>query len=451
MRKGLYGSSSLTVLIVAMSIVATAFASTIVYLETSTARVQRETEGMLSNAVPSIERLTDARATLRRLDGAMDTALLDRMAERPVDLQGIEAATHNLREDIRAYRTLPFYELEADLNNDLDAELHRLDDVEGRLETLLASGRLEAAHELENGEWRQHSNRVDDQLRTLISFNLRHVTKHALRIDHIRRRAALVGFAVGGGAIVIALAATLVAARAVRRQMQLQEERANELESFSARVAHDLMSPLSSVSMALEMACERLHDPVAGRMVGRGLSVLKRVRLVVDGLLDFARSGGKPPPNAHASVPKVLGDVVEEVRPSAEQAGVELRCESCGPVEVGCAPGILTVVVTNLVNNAIKYMAESETRLIIVRARKMKSSVYFEVEDTGPGLLPGFEDAAFEPYVRGNTKTTGLGLGLATVKRLVDAHGGRVGVRRREGAGSLFWFELPNVDARAVT
>jgi signal transduction histidine kinase len=69
--------------------------------------------------------------------------------------------------------------------------------------------------------------------------------------------------------------------------------------------------------------------------------------------------------------------------------------------------------------------------------------VRLEVEDTGPGIPEGFEDAIFEPYVRApGVAQPGLGLGLATVKRYAVAHGGAVGARRTEH-GSLVWFELP--------
>jgi len=69
--------------------------------------------------------------------------------------------------------------------------------------------------------------------------------------------------------------------------------------------------------------------------------------------------------------------------------------------------------------------------------------VRVEVEDTGPGLPPGIEHSIFEPYVRAPGVTQpGLGLGLATVKRFADSHGGAVGVLRAE-AGTVFWFELP--------
>jgi signal transduction histidine kinase len=451
MRKGTYGPSSVIALFVAMSIVATAFVSLIVYFESTTGRVRRETEGMLSNGVPSAGRLTEARATLRGLDGAMDKALLDRMEQRPVDLPGLHAARTRLADAIAAYRALPSYAMEAEFNRTLDFELGGLDDVMKRLTAELVGGHLRAAHELENGEWRRRSDQVDDRLRMLITLNIDQVTHHALRIDRIRRRAAVIGLGVGGGALLLAFVATIVAMRAIRRQTLLQEERARELEMFSARVAHDLMSPLQSVSLALELGREHLRDPALSKVIVRALAVLKRVRSIVDDLLEFARAGGKPAAGAHAPVSTVLSDVIDELRPTAERAGVELRCATVAAVEVACAPGILTVVVTNLINNAVKHMGEQAVRLVCVSARDGKDTVCFEVEDTGPGLDAGFGVAAFEPYVRGTTTAEGLGLGLATVKRLVDAHGGRLGVRRRDGEGALFWFELPRAPAAAAS
>jgi signal transduction histidine kinase len=124
---------------------------------------------------------------------------------------------------------------------------------------------------------------------------------------------------------------------------------------------------------------------------------------------------------------------------------VELTREKCDKeCEVACAPGVLVSVVSNLVRNAIAHMGEATSRRVVLRCAPAERRVRFEVEDTGPGLPAGFADLAFQPYVRGpSSGAPGIGLGLATVKRLVEAHGGAVGVRSVTGAGALFWFELP--------
>jgi signal transduction histidine kinase len=114
------------------------------------------------------------------------------------------------------------------------------------------------------------------------------------------------------------------------------------------------------------------------------------------------------------------------------------------PVAVRCANGVLASLISNLVRNAIKHMGQSPRREVQVRIDPRRDRVRFEVQDTGPGLPPELVSHAFDPYVRGaGTSEPGLGLGLATVRRLVEGHFGRYGVTSREGDGALFWFELP--------
>ena len=97
--------------------------------------------------------------------------------------------------------------------------------------------------------------------------------------------------------------------------------------------------------------------------------------------------------------------------------------------------------------NAIKHMGEvgdRPQRSVRVSTAVAGPRVRFEVTDTGPGLPAALVPVAFDPYVRGaGSRAPGLGLGLATVRRLVEGHDGRYGVRSELGVGSTFWFELP--------
>jgi signal transduction histidine kinase len=105
---------------------------------------------------------------------------------------------------------------------------------------------------------------------------------------------------------------------------------------------------------------------------------------------------------------------------------------------------VLSSVVGNLLGNAIKYMpTEAKDRRVRVRAFEMGNRVRVEVSDTGKGLSKEAQDRIFQPYVRVDQSRPGLGLGLATVKRLIEAYAGRVGVQSSAGRGAIFWFELP--------
>jgi signal transduction histidine kinase len=102
-------------------------------------------------------------------------------------------------------------------------------------------------------------------------------------------------------------------------------------------------------------------------------------------------------------------------------------------------------LVGNLVRNAIKYMDDGAVRRVSVRVAIEDSYVRTEVVDTGPGIASADLPSLFEPYFRlgHDRRTDGLGLGLATVKKLAEGHHGAVGVTSELGRGSTFWFTLP--------
>jgi len=143
-------------------------------------------------------------------------------------------------------------------------------------------------------------------------------------------------------------------------------------------------------------------------------------------------------------VVEVANDVVEGLRESATAAGVSIELD--GGVrrqQVAASRGVVISILTNLVQNAIKCLREMPDRRIWVELHDDHDRVRVEVCDTGPGVPPDLERRIFEPYFRVRHDMTGLGLGLATVKRLVEAHSGHVGVRSRREGGAVFWFELP--------
>jgi signal transduction histidine kinase len=410
----------------------------------SALHAQREANVWRVNSLPSVERLSGCRTALRMLDGSLDSALLDMMAGRPFDASAPAAWKERLNQQWTSYRKLPLDPGEPQLQARAEQRFSAVRAVLGRLLPALEQGRAQAAHTIENGDWRRVSDGLDDAFFDLILLDVENLDESSGRSAQTWRRASLGGGMLGLFSVALAAFATSVAARAVRRRLQLQEERATELEAFSARVAHDLLSPLSALGVALQQARNLAHDARVDAVVQRGLSSLGRVRPITEALLDFARSGGMAEPGAVTQVEPTLGPLFEELHPQAKERGIELALEPFPPCEVRCAKGVLLVLMSNLVRNAIKYMGESRERNIRVRVSPETGRVRFEVEDTGPGLRAGVEGVIFKPFMRLQTQSEpGLGLGLATVKRLVEAHGGQVGVRSTEGKGSLFWFELP--------
>ena len=279
------------------------------------------------------------------------------------------------------------------------------------------------------------------------------------RIAATRLRAERIGWTLGALAVALAALTAGWAVRMVVRSEALLEAhrraaaaRADEFEQFAGRVAHDILSPLAAVSLALAAVGRRTAaDARLQALVARGGAGLERTRRIVDGLLGFARAGARPEPGARADVPEVLADVASAAAAMAAPLGVAVTLDPVAPCAVATTPGVLTSLVSNLVQNAVKYAAGAEGRRVVVRAAVRAGMVQVQVEDNGPGVPLALQHRIFEPYVRAPGVTQpGMGLGLATVKRVAEAHGGRAGLRSEPGQGALFWFDLPAVATEAA-
>jgi len=117
----------------------------------------------------------------------------------------------------------------------------------------------------------------------------------------------------------------------------------------------------------------------------------------------------------------VLEDLVRDISPDAAQRGIEIDLQSVPPVMVASSPGVYLSLAGNLVRNAIKYMGDRPIRRVSVRVTLEGTAVRTEVIDTGPGIAAQNLASLFEAYFRigADRGNEGLGLGLATVKKLV--------------------------------
>ena len=272
------------------------------------------------------------------------------------------------------------------------------------------------------------------------------------RLEEIRLRSLELANGLNVAWTVVAILGGCVAALLVRHHQRLSEnlrrvdrERAHELEQFAGRVAHDIVSPLGPVSVGVQYLARKLpDDPEAQGAVRIVRGSLDRVGIIVDELLRFARAGARPARGECADLPSVIDALRDELLPAARERGIALTLEPAPPVRVACSEAAILVVLQNLLRNAIKYIGDGPRKLICARAVVDAGKVRLSVQDSGPGVPSGMESAVFEPYVRGEgTRQPGIGLGLATVKRIVESRRGRVGVSSDPRRGAIFWVELP--------
>lgn len=222
------------------------------------------------------------------------------------------------------------------------------------------------------------------------------------------------------------------------------ENRNRELDAFSGRIAHDLRSPLNTISLSVEMMAETV--PGAKPMstsVSRGVN---RIARLIDDLLLLSRVGVMPRSTSRtepiaAALEDDLGRLV------ADHHGV-LRI-ALEPAEVWCAEGLLRQVLWNLGENAVKYRRADAPPAIEIEGKLAANNYVLRVADNGLGMSEDDAHHAFEPFYRSDQTSTipGTGLGLAIVRRIVEASGGRIALATRLGHGTTFTITLPRSPA----
>lgn len=407
---------------------------------------------IVANAMPSVQLLSAARGDLRRLE-----ANVERYAAVPAD-QRLELHDHILatRENIdgrlAAYAALPFFPQERELYAPVEDALAGLDTS---LPAYVAQPAAASLAKLHHG-----FDILDEAIERVVSFDAAQGVRLGLEIQKVRgdTRGILVlldaaSVALAIGAVFMALRQLRRTARARKAELAAHERRESELAAqaealgqFAGRVAHDVLSPLQTTTLALETvrsACET--NPSANRAADRGIAAVARVHALVDGLLAFSRAGGQPEPGASTEIAPVIADVVGGLGVQAAAKRIELVAGPVPSGSIACSKGVLVSLVSNLVRNAIKYMGDALERRIDVRVVAAGNCWRVEVADTGPGIPPEQQARIFQPYVQLGHSAAGIGLGLATVDRLVRAHSGALGVVSAPGHGAEFWLEIPKI------
>jgi signal transduction histidine kinase len=261
----------------------------------------------------------------------------------------------------------------------------------------------------------------------------------------VRRQVMLFSGALGVLLLVI-IAGSVTTYRLMRRESEIARLKAD----FVANVSHDLKTPLSVIRMygeTLEMG--RMTDAAQRDTYYRVITrESERLSRLIDNVLDFSRiEGGR---RTYERVPSPVEPVVRE---SLEPFAWQLA-QGGFAVEVDVAPNLPDVTMdaaavgqalSNLIDNAIKYSGDGKR--LEITARIHDRALHLAVGDDGIGIPPAEHTRIFEKFYRvGRSETQGRrgsGVGLALVRHVAEAHGGRVTVDSRPGQGSRFTLVLP--------
>lgn len=228
------------------------------------------------------------------------------------------------------------------------------------------------------------------------------------------------------------------------RLSKIRTQRLAQLGTLLAGFAHEVRNPLSTIGLNLQLVLEDFREPETPRdkRTQKRLSTVeaevRRLQKILEEFLGFARA---PEPKL---VPIALNDrlqaLVDFQEPEMREQGVSLRFYP--GADVGLVPGDwdhLQAAVGNLLRNA-KEATPPGGQVLVSTARAGKE-VMIRVTDTGAGIPAELQPRVFEPYF--STKKAGTGLGLPTVRRVVEEHGGSLTLESEVGKGTQFTMHLP--------
>jgi len=257
-----------------------------------------------------------------------------------------------------------------------------------------------------------------------------------------RRRLLMMGLTM---LALLVIAASYLIGRAVSRELA-----AARLQSdFVSAVSHEFRTPLTSMRQFTEMLVEDESLPAEKRRLFYGAQdrATRRLSRLVESLLDFGRmeAGARPYRLEQLDAGRMVKATVEEFKQETNPANLAIECAAPdeGPM-VKADREALAQALWNLLDNAVKYSGDRAVVQVEVEAG---NPVAIRVRDRGFGIPPSERKRIFRKFVRGSSAKAsgvkGTGIGLAMVKHIVDAHGGKVIVESEPGKGSTFTILLP--------
>jgi PAS domain S-box-containing protein len=232
--------------------------------------------------------------------------------------------------------------------------------------------------------------------------------------------------------------------RVIERTAKL-EEVIQELQAFSYSVSHDLRAPIRALSgfsqIVLKDYFEVLDDE--GRAyLNKINSAAKRMDKLIQGLLSLSRLGQQELFITEVNLSFYARKAYSELAPSQQDRKIDFIVNDCPPVRAD--PNLMDILFANLISNALKFTRTKNNAIIEFGTLKDTSPTTFYLQDNGVGFDMQYAGKLFKPFQRlhSEEKYEGIGIGLATVKRIIDRHDGRTWIESEVEQGTTLFFTL---------
>jgi hypothetical protein len=218
-----------------------------------------------------------------------------------------------------------------------------------------------------------------------------------------------------------------------------------DLEAFSYSVSHDLRAPLRNINGFAKILIDDFSTelgPMAQGFLRKIAAAGNKMTSLIDKLLDFSRLGRKPLQKQLVDINGIVRVVIESF--ITETSGRQIEWVLADMPPINADPILLQQVYANLVGNAVKYSRHRNPARIEVGYFEKNGEVVYFVQDNGAGFDMQYADKLFDVFQRLHSENEfeGTGIGLATVQRIIQRHGGRIWAEAQPDQGATFHFTL---------
>ena len=234
--------------------------------------------------------------------------------------------------------------------------------------------------------------------------------------------------------------------RGFREAHERLEAAYRELESFSYSVSHDLRAPLRTISAFTQALADDLKfqlDDKARDHLRRVLAAAARMSDLIDALLELSSISRASLGRHKIDLTAMATGIVDELR--RRDVTRKLAADIAPEMWVDADGRLLRIMLENLIGNAWKFTTNVAQPKVTIGVEHREDERVFFIQDNGAGFDMAFADRLFTPFQRLHSarEFAGTGIGLATVRRIIDRHGGRIWAESEPGKGATFFFTLP--------